>query len=605
MTRSGIILCVAFALLFAAACITRRATETAAPEFTREKITDGFRRGLWVRAVSVAVPDSIPRIIQLADALDITDIFVQVVVGGYAYYNSELLPRSQYLSSVSDPGYDPLASIVKAFAATPTRVHAWINALLYWSLPGPPDSVTHVFYTRPEWFIRDVNRRSMIDYSYSMWKNCRLEGLYLDPENPEVVDFLQRICAEIVSRYPVDGIHLDFIRYPGILWGLPENDEAAVLAGIDGSEIQWCNPIRYGCWDYYMRWQAWHAWQMTRIRRHSIAHLVLQVRNTAKTYGLSRDLQLSAAVFADPGLCCYSYSQAWIEWPQDVFLPVVMAYTPSMAKFRDYLNYVALNRTAALMGIGFLWPGMVATARYQENATREAGVSGVCYFDFTALDTIQDLSMLGPDPVLDSKAESDHPAYEPVNDAFADRPPAQHVREGRVQTPQVAGLEFAAFLLSLSVDPGRDLARMGLTRDEFVDLVTQDVAAFAHLDQRVFPLGDELLEPPQRRIRFAFIDWNEGDSLGVLEKAGMTTDLNNDRLLYPAAGDPLIKAAFAAQPHSRHLLPTPAGVYVFVVDTIYERRRSVLRTDLPLTDLPVYLNWTMKVRAHEIIDVRD
>lgn len=604
VTKRCIVLCVSIALLFAATCITGRKNGTA-PDVTREKITRGFRRGLWVRAVSVAVPDSIPRIIQLADALDITDLFVQVVVGGYAYYNSDLLPRSQYLSSVSVPGYDPLDSIVKAFTATPTRVHAWINALLCWSLPGPPDSARHIFHSHPEWFIRDVNRRSMIDYSYTMWKNYRLEGLYLDPGNPEVAHFLQHICAEVASRYPLDGIHLDFVRYPGILWGLPENDEAAVLAGIDGSDVHWCNPIRYGCWDYYTRWQAWHAWQMTRTRRHSIADLVLQIHNTAKTHGINQDLQLSAAVFADPGFCHYSYSQSWVEWPHDVVLPVVMAYTPSTAKFRDYLNYVTLNRAAALMGIGFLWPGMAETARHQENAARDAGISGVCYFDFTAIDTIQDISMPGIEPVLDDEAEPEPPAYEPVSDAFADRPPADHVREGRSRKHPSAGLEFAAFLLSLSVDPGRDLARMGLTRDQFAALVAQDVAAFTHLDQCVFPLGDDLQEPPQRRIRFAFIDWNEGDSLEVIDKAGMTNDLNNDRLLYPAGGDPLVKAVFAARPHSRQLLPTPAGVYVFVVDTIYEGKRHVPRNVLPLGDLPVYLNWTIRAKALEITDVGD
>ena len=37
---------------------------------------------------------------------------------------------------------------------------------------------------------------------------------YLDPGNPGTADYLIRIAKEITSRYDIDGIHLDYIRYP-------------------------------------------------------------------------------------------------------------------------------------------------------------------------------------------------------------------------------------------------------------------------------------------------------------------------------------------------------------------------------------------------------
>lgn len=40
------------------------------------------------------------------------------------------------------------------------------------------------------------------------------EDGFLDPESPETATYLARCCKEIVSRYDVDGIHLDYIRYP-------------------------------------------------------------------------------------------------------------------------------------------------------------------------------------------------------------------------------------------------------------------------------------------------------------------------------------------------------------------------------------------------------
>lgn len=37
---------------------------------------------------------------------------------------------------------------------------------------------------------------------------------YMDPEKPETGDYLANFCAEVTRKYDVDGIHLDYIRYP-------------------------------------------------------------------------------------------------------------------------------------------------------------------------------------------------------------------------------------------------------------------------------------------------------------------------------------------------------------------------------------------------------
>jgi uncharacterized lipoprotein YddW (UPF0748 family) len=244
MKSHKIIIHLVIFLLIAASCVAYRKPERP-PLIIEKKATHEFRQGLWVRAASTASPEAITRLVQIVDSMNITDIFVQIVVGGYAYYESDLLPRSQYLSAVSGREYVPLDSLISTFAHTGVRIHAWVNTFLYWSLAEPPDSLNHVLYTHADWFIHDVNRVSMVDYSYAQWKNSRLEGLYLDPENPEVTDFVQNICTEILAKYPVDGIHLDFIRYPGILWGLPDTDEAAFLAGTDAGTSRWCSLVRY------------------------------------------------------------------------------------------------------------------------------------------------------------------------------------------------------------------------------------------------------------------------------------------------------------------------------------------------------------------------
>src|SRR5258708_15392985 len=40
------------------------------------------------------------------------------------------------------------------------------------------------------------------------------EGLYLSPSAPEAAAHLEQVVSEIVRGYAVDGLHLDFVRYP-------------------------------------------------------------------------------------------------------------------------------------------------------------------------------------------------------------------------------------------------------------------------------------------------------------------------------------------------------------------------------------------------------
>lgn len=47
---------------------------------------------------------------------------------------------------------------------------------------------------------------------------------YLDPGNPGTAEYLSQIAKEIVSHYDVDGIHLDYIRYPEQGEKFPDQD---------------------------------------------------------------------------------------------------------------------------------------------------------------------------------------------------------------------------------------------------------------------------------------------------------------------------------------------------------------------------------------------
>lgn len=94
----------------------------------------------------------------------------------------------------TSPGYDPLQLCIEMCHERGMECHAWVVTLPVgkWNSTGCK-------------LLRQKFPRLM--------KRVGEEG-YMDPEQPFTGDYLSQICREIVSNYDVDGIHLDYIRYP-------------------------------------------------------------------------------------------------------------------------------------------------------------------------------------------------------------------------------------------------------------------------------------------------------------------------------------------------------------------------------------------------------
>ena len=54
-----------------------------------------------------------------------------------------------------------------------------------------------------------------------------VEGLFLSPIHRDAADHVVAVVDDLVRRYAVDGVHLDYIRYPGPLF---DYSRAALLA---------------------------------------------------------------------------------------------------------------------------------------------------------------------------------------------------------------------------------------------------------------------------------------------------------------------------------------------------------------------------------------
>ncbi len=168
-------------------------------------------RALWVDVFheGIKTPEQVEQLIHRARRANINTLFIQVRSRGQVYHFSAFEPRAPDTM----PWFDGLDYVIRLAHSQepPIQVHAWINAHPLWVASSDPPWFNHVLYRHPEWLTKNIRGEVVTPV-----------GRAIDFGNPEAVDYLLRLYLEVVRRYPVDGVHLDFIRYAGREWGYNE-----------------------------------------------------------------------------------------------------------------------------------------------------------------------------------------------------------------------------------------------------------------------------------------------------------------------------------------------------------------------------------------------
>jgi len=108
-----------------------------------------FAKSLWVVRDRITTKQAIDDLLADSVGWNIRDLVVQVRGRGDAYYTSALEPRAE---TIDDPGFDPLAHLVRGGAAVGVRIHAWANGTFVWSSPtgALPRSAEHIVRAHPD-----------------------------------------------------------------------------------------------------------------------------------------------------------------------------------------------------------------------------------------------------------------------------------------------------------------------------------------------------------------------------------------------------------------------------------------------------------------------
>ncbi len=183
-------------------------------------------RALWVQRTSLTSPQAIDAMVRLARASGFNTLIVQVRGRGDAYYQTGFEPRASLLAGQPST-FDPLDRTLALAHKAGLAVHAWVNVNLISSAAELPADRSHLVYRHPEWLMVP---RALADGLAEMspaspeyvgrlarWSRAdssQIEGLYMSPISTAAADHVAAVVGDLAARYPVDGIHLDYVRYP-------------------------------------------------------------------------------------------------------------------------------------------------------------------------------------------------------------------------------------------------------------------------------------------------------------------------------------------------------------------------------------------------------
>jgi uncharacterized lipoprotein YddW (UPF0748 family) len=330
---------------------------------------------LWVLRNSLVRAEDVPRVVQRAKDMGVRGILVQVVGRGDAWYHSERLPAPEPMQGA---GRDPLGEILPLARAAGIEVHAWINCCLVWSGPRGPRDGRHVLRTHPEWVARLADGRSMARLTPRQLQRLRVEGVFLSPMHPGVQRWVAENVQEIVRRYPVDGVHLDYIRSPGVAIGNDPTSRArfALESGVD--------PITFNRRPKAERARLEAEW--LAFQQEQVTAIVRGVRDSIAA--VRPGLPLSAAVVADTVTALTLKRQPWSRWVRDGLLDraYLMCYAPSVQVVLDQLDAVARNVGAERLVPGIaVYNAPASSSASKIKAARALGYPAVALYSYDSL----------------------------------------------------------------------------------------------------------------------------------------------------------------------------------------------------------------------------
>jgi len=335
-------------------------------------------RGLWVVRDTMVSPERVRECVDFAAENGFNVLFVQVRGRGDAFYNSYFVPPPEEYPEIPD-SFDPLGEMIRQAHGRGIEVHAWFNMYLAWSKDTPPVHPEHPLNLHPEWFMVSVTGRSMADSPIDSVRNGESEGRFLSPCVDEVREYLSHVVTEVMVAYDIDGVHLDYVRYPGRDYDFHPRARRGFIKtyGVDPVRLVAGNGDVDPALMYLGKWVQYRAGWIDE-----------QVRSVRRRIDLvDPNVRLSAAVKAHADEALFRFGQNWAGWLKDgvVDFVVTMSYFPDTGQLYGVMsdNLEIVDPRKIVGGVG-VYKTTPETAMEQISMMRTMNLLGFCLFSYTS-----------------------------------------------------------------------------------------------------------------------------------------------------------------------------------------------------------------------------
>lgn len=336
-------------------------------------------KGVWIRPKETTKE-------QICDTLDkiqeagIDNVFLETYFHGLTIYPSDVMGKYglRKINPKFQTNEDLMSIWIKEAHKRKMKIHAWFQVFYIGNEPIGA-SPKHVLALYPNW----ANiQKQYVSSSYIVPSSSEHSGFFLDPANPDVQRYLSNLLSELINKYEIDGINLDYIRYPRSSpssyfgysqtnWGYTPyaRGEFKKFYGVDPITLDTSSPL-------------WNKW--VEYRQCKITDFVIR----AKSLRGNKDILLSAVIFPDRDQAEIEKLQRWSLWANNGYLdaltPLIMTSGEDLTK-----NYVRMiqNYAGAKTKV---YPGIFqpfSNSSYIDMLTqiktlRDARADGVIIFDY-------------------------------------------------------------------------------------------------------------------------------------------------------------------------------------------------------------------------------
>lgn len=337
-------------------------------------------KGVWIRP-SEKNAYEIRKTLDKIKKTGINEVFLETYFHGYTIYPSNTM--ANYHLTAQNPifsNFDPLKIYIEEAHKRNMKIHCWFESF-YIGNKNPKNDLNSILSKYPNW-----NNKNLANYDSIELVSHKAEhnGYFLDPANPEVVEFLISLINELTTTYNIDGINLDYTRYPTAQktnvpnfeqshWGYTEfaRNEFLELYEIDPVDLKFNSNL----------WEKWGEY-----RQEKLFDYLKKVRET-----VSGDIFLTAVIFPDYEVCIETKLQNWEKWSKEELIdgvtPLIM--TTDNKLFEEILKKLkqkTSNKTKILTGlfVGFM-DGEPEDMLKQISISRGMKTEGIIFFDWAHL----------------------------------------------------------------------------------------------------------------------------------------------------------------------------------------------------------------------------